>query len=126
LREGGIVLDGPALLPQSGDGIGDRDRAFELLDRSIDQRAVRPRTAVRDVEVVAPGFGLEAGRPVSRDAVAEAAVGAPELAAGAGFLRQLPSRPAPPPRPPITPPPRARAPRRCGGRRCWRDSCRRP
>ena len=64
IREGRIVLEGPALLPQSGDGIGDRDRAFELLDRAIDQRAVRPRTAVRDVEVIAAGFGLEAGGPV--------------------------------------------------------------
>src|SRR5215471_6682366 len=112
---GGAVREGPALLPQSGDRIGDRDRAFELLDRSIDQRAVRPRTAVRDVEVIAPGFGLEAGRTVRRDAVAEAAVGAPELAAGAGLLWKL----AVPPRTlnqnaHFKPPPRARAPRRCG------------
>ena len=44
---------------------------------------------MRDVEMIAPGLGLETGRAVGGDAVAEAAVGAPELAAGAGFLRQL-------------------------------------
>src|SRR5262249_11714149 len=89
IREGRIVLEGPALLPQSGDRIGDRDRAFELLDRAIDQRAMCPWAAIRDVEVIAPRFGLEPGRPIRRDAVPEAAVRALELAAGAGFLRQL-------------------------------------
>ena len=44
---------------------------------------------MRHVEVVASRLGLESRRPVSRDAVAEAAVGAPELAVGSGFLRQL-------------------------------------
>src|SRR5262249_15993041 len=44
VREGRIVLEGPAL--------------------AIDQRAVRPRTTVCDVEVIAPGFGLEAGRTI--------------------------------------------------------------
>src|SRR5262249_31577047 len=92
-----------------------------------DQRAVRPRTAVRDVEVIAPGFGIEAGRTIRRDAVAEPAVRAPELAAGAGLLWKL----AVPPRTldqnaHFKPPPRARAPRRCGWRRCWRVSCYRP
>ena len=42
-----------------------------------------------DVEVIAPGFGLEAGRTVRRDAVAKAAVGAAKLAAGAGLLWKL-------------------------------------
>ena len=63
--------------------------SLELLERAVDQRAVRPRAAVRDIEVIAPGLGLEAGRAVGRDAVAEAAVGALEFAARAGFLRQL-------------------------------------
>src|SRR5215510_13888022 len=85
----GVFVEHPALLPQSGDRIGDRDRAFEVLDRAIDQCAMCPWAAMRDVEVVAPGLGLEAGRTIRRDAVAEAAVGAPELAARAGFLRQL-------------------------------------
>src|SRR5262249_23105139 len=71
VREGGIVVEHPALLPQSGDRIGDRDRAFELLDRPIDQRAWRPRRAVGAVEVVAPGLGLEAGRTI-REVFAQA------------------------------------------------------
>jgi hypothetical protein len=41
------------------------------------------------------GLGLEAGRAVRRDTVAEAAIGAAELATGAGFLGKL----AIPPRP---------------------------
>src|SRR5262249_35752618 len=87
--EGRIVIEHPALLLQSGDRIVDRDRAFELLDRPIDQREVRQRPAGRDGEVIAPGLGLDAGRTVRCDAVAEAAVGAAKLAASAGLLRQL-------------------------------------
>src|SRR5947207_11102396 len=86
---GRVVAVGPALQSQSRKRIGDGDRIVELLERAIDQRAVCPRTAVRDVEVIAPGLGLEAGRAVRRDAVAEAAVGAAELAAGASFLGKL-------------------------------------
>jgi hypothetical protein len=48
---------------------------------------------VGNVEVIAPGLGLEAGRAIRRDAIAEAAVGAAELAAGAGFLGKLPVLP---------------------------------
>src|SRR5262249_62336087 len=87
--------EGPALRAQPRHGIGDGDGAVELLERAVDQRAVRPRTAVGDVEVVASGLRLEAGGAVGGDAVAEAAVGALELAAGAGLLRQLPVPPRP-------------------------------
>src|SRR5262245_12316201 len=89
VREVGVVGEGPALLPQPRHRIGDRDRAGELLDRTVDQSAVRPRAAVGDVEMIASGLGLESGRAVRRDAVAEAAVGAAKVAAAAGFLRQL-------------------------------------
>src|SRR5262245_21665543 len=89
IRVVGVVGEGPALLPQSRDRIGDRDRAGEVLDRTVDQGAVRPRAAVGDVEVIASGLGLASGRAVRRDAVAHAAGGAAEVAAAAGFLRQL-------------------------------------
>ena len=46
----------PALLLQARDRVGDRDGAVELLERAIDQRAVRPRAAVRDIEVIAAGL----------------------------------------------------------------------
>src|SRR5262249_58910504 len=65
------------------------DRALELLERAVDQGAVRPRAGMRDVEMVARRLRLEAGGAVRRDAVAEAAVGALELAGLAGLLRQL-------------------------------------
>src|SRR5262252_4746871 len=44
---------------------------------------------MRDVEMIARRLGREAGGAVRRDAVAEAAVDALELAALAGLLRQL-------------------------------------
>src|SRR5262249_50466413 len=62
---------------------------FELLDRAVDQGAVRPRAIVCDIKVVASRFGLEAGGAVGGDAVAEAAVDALELAVGRIFDRQL-------------------------------------
>ncbi len=44
---------------------------------------------MRDIEVVAPGLGLEAGRAVSGDAVAELTVGAQKLACLAGLGGKL-------------------------------------
>ncbi len=100
--------------------------SVELLERAVDQRAVRPRAAVRDIEMIAPGLGLEAGRAVGGDAVAEAAVGALELAGRCRFpaaarRRSICRRSSTP----IRPPPRAPAPRRCGSPRYWRGSARR-
>ena len=133
----GIVLEGPALLLQAGDRVGDRDRAVELLQRAIDQRAVRPRAAVRDIEVIAAGLGLEAGRAVGGDAAAEDAVGALELAGLAGLLRQFAVAPLAVDQTPmtyprcrvvhmpnliaITPLRHGRAPPPGGSPRCWRD-----
>ncbi len=70
--------------------VGDRkiDHAFQPLQGPEDERAVRPRTRVRDVEVVASRLRLEpalAGGPgsaVGRDPVAEGAVRALEPASG--------------------------------------------
>src|SRR5262249_44727440 len=84
-----IVLEGPALVLEPRYRVGDRDRAVQFLQRAVDQRAVRPRAAVRDVEVIAAGLRLVAGRTVGRDAVAELALGAAKVAFSAGFLRQL-------------------------------------
>src|SRR5262249_14005900 len=89
IRKRGIALECPALLLETRDGVGDRDRLLELLQRAIDQGAMRPRAAVRDVEVVAARLGLEAGRAVGRDAIAKPAVGAAELADAADFLGKL-------------------------------------
>jgi hypothetical protein len=44
---------------------------------------------VRDIEVIATGLGLEAGRAVGRDAVAKPAIGATEVSDAAGLLREL-------------------------------------
>ncbi len=44
---------------------------------------------MRDIEVIAPGLGLEAGRAVGGDAIAEAAIGAAKFAGLAGLLDQL-------------------------------------
>ncbi len=75
-----VLLERPALLTDAGHRIGDADRAFELLDRAVDEGAMRPRAVMRDVEVIAAGLRLETGRAVGGDAVAEAAVDALELA----------------------------------------------
>ena len=84
-----VAFERPAVLLEAGDRIGDGNEALELLDRAIDQRAMRPRAAVRDIKMIAAGLGLEARRAVRGDAVAEHAVHALELAGLAGFLRQF-------------------------------------
>jgi hypothetical protein len=61
IGKGRIVFEGPALLPQSGNGIGDADRVAEFFQCAKDLRAVRPRAGVGDIEMIAAGFGLEAG-----------------------------------------------------------------
>src|SRR5262249_35880508 len=84
-----VLLVHPALVLQPRDRIGDRDRALELLERAIDQGAMRPRARMRDVEVIAVRLGRKPRRAVRRDAVAKAAVDALELARLSGLLRQL-------------------------------------
>ncbi len=84
-----VAFERPAVLLEAGDRIGDGNQSLELLDRAIDQRAMRPRAAVRDIKMIAAGLGLEARRAVRGDAIAEHAVDALELAGLAGFLRQL-------------------------------------
>ena len=54
---------------------------------------MRPRAAVRDIEMIAAGLGLEPRRAVRGDAIAEHAVDAFELAGLAGLLRELAVRP---------------------------------
>ena len=85
----GALLERPAVIARMGNRGGDADRAVELLDREVMQRAMRPRAVVRDIEMIAPGLGLVAGRAVGRDAVAEDAFGAVEFAGLAGFRRKL-------------------------------------
>src|SRR6201981_3565616 len=64
IGKSGITLECPALLLEAGNGIGDGDGTFELLERAIDQGSMRPRAAVRDIKVVASGFGLKARRAI--------------------------------------------------------------
>ena len=89
IRERRIVVEGPPLLLETRNCIGDRDRAFELLQCAVDQGAMSPWAAVGNVEVIAPCLCLETRRTVRRNALAEPAVGAAEFAGAAGFLRQL-------------------------------------
>jgi hypothetical protein len=55
-----VAFEGPAVLLETGDRIGDGNQSIELLDRAIDQRAMRPRAAMRDIKMIAAGLGLEA------------------------------------------------------------------
>jgi hypothetical protein len=48
-----------------------------------------PRAAVRDIKVIAAGFGLESRRAVCGNAIAENAFGSLELACLASFLCQF-------------------------------------
>jgi hypothetical protein len=89
IRKSRIVLEGPAVGLEARNCVSDRDQAVALLKRPIDQGAVRPRATVRDIEMVAARLGLESGRTVGRDAVAEPAVGAAELSEAAGLLREV-------------------------------------
>ena len=84
-----VVGEGPALIPKPGDRVGDGDRAFQFLERAVDQGAVRPRAAVRHIEVIAAGLRLESRRTVGADAVAEPALGSAERAVLADLLRQF-------------------------------------
>ena len=61
------------------------DRAFELFKLAEDQRAVRPGTVARDIEIVASRLGPESRRTVRRDPVSELAVRALKPAGGVGF-----------------------------------------
>src|SRR5207248_11067575 len=56
-----------------------------------DDRAVRPGTGERDVEMVAPRLRTESGRAVSRDAIADRVLLADERAARTRFRRKLSS-----------------------------------
>ena len=84
-----IGLVGPALRAHAGNRVRDRDGVIELLEHTEHHRAMRPRTVVRDIEVIAPGLGLEAGRTVGGDAVAKQAVDALERAALAELGRRI-------------------------------------
>src|SRR5271170_3784513 len=89
IRECGIAVEGPALLLEARNGIGNGDCAFELLQRTVDQRAMGPGTTVGNMEMIPPGLCLETRGAVRRDAVAERAVGAAEFAGTADFLGKL-------------------------------------
>ena len=89
IRIARIAREGPSLLLEPRHRVGHRDDVFELLERAIDQRPVRPGAAVRYIEMVAAGLGFEARRTVGADAVAKNAVGPLELSAFPGLLRQL-------------------------------------
>ena len=52
-------------------GVGDGDDAIEVLERAEQLGAVRPRAADRGIQVIARRLGLEAGRAVGGDEVAE-------------------------------------------------------
>ncbi|MDT4885346.1 hypothetical protein FQZ97_1215710 [compost metagenome] len=55
-----LALEFPTLRQHQRIDDRDRDQLLELLQLAEDQRAVGPGAGKRDVEVVAPGFGLEA------------------------------------------------------------------
>ena len=93
IRIARVAREGPPVLLEPRNRISDRDDAFELLERAIDQRAVRPGAAVRHIEMIAAGFGFESRRTVGADAAAKSAIGALELSGLTGLFRQLAVRP---------------------------------
>jgi hypothetical protein len=70
LRKVRVTPEQPALLADARQCIRN-DRAFELFERAEGQRAVRPGTIVRDIEMVASRLGLESRRTVRGDPVTE-------------------------------------------------------
>src|ERR1700723_2991806 len=84
-----IVLERPALFAQARNGDGDADDAGELLESEKNLCAVRPRAGIGDIEVIASGLGRKAGRTVGRDAVAEHAVHALEIAGLADLVDRI-------------------------------------
>src|SRR5690606_23532856 len=82
-----LLEEGPAVLAHEMMHDRYRDQVVELLQLAEDERAVRPGTGQRDVEMVAPGLGLEAAfaaRPrcaVARHPVAELRCGSLEAPA---------------------------------------------
>src|SRR5262249_51574514 len=90
-----LDIEAPKLPFQARNCVSDGDQAVELLEHAIDQGAVRPRAAVRDVKVIAPGLSLEPGRPIGSNAAAKSAVGAAKFSAAAGLLRKLLVAPSP-------------------------------
>jgi hypothetical protein len=62
----------------------ERNRRFEALQRAHQDSAVRPRAGRRGDQLIAPRFGLEAGRAVARDPIAEHRIRPQELPAAAG------------------------------------------
>ena len=85
----GIVLERPAFLAQARYSNRYADGAGKFLQSQIDLRAMRPRAGIGHVEVIAPGFGFEAGRAVGGDPVAENTVDPLEITGAASFLRQI-------------------------------------
>lgn len=94
---GGAVAapEGPALIAHEMIDDGDTDHVVERLQRSQDQRAMRPWARQRHVEMIAPRFGREAAfaartrRAIGGDEIAEARDGALETAAGRGGVVPL-------------------------------------
>jgi hypothetical protein len=71
LRKVRVTPEQPALLADARQCIRNGDRAFELFKRAEGQRALRPGTIVRDIEMVASRLGLESRRTVRGDPVTE-------------------------------------------------------
>src|SRR5690606_35818944 len=95
VASGAIALaEGPAVRPHVMVDDRDGDHVFEPLEGARDQRAVRPRAGIGDVEVIAAWLGGKAartsrsGRAVGGHPVAKARILAPE--ASAAFLGIIP------------------------------------
>src|SRR5690606_32034297 len=50
-------VEGPALLGQAGQGVGNRDQAFEILEHPIGERSRSPWAEIGDPEVIAARLG---------------------------------------------------------------------
>src|SRR5207248_3333423 len=86
----------PALRPEERLDQGQRDDVIQALELAEDDRAVRPRTGERDVEVIAPRLGRKAAvargpwASVRRHPVAEQGRSAHEAAAAQSRFLVLP------------------------------------
>jgi len=84
------ILEFPAVFQHQRIDDRQRDQVFEPFQLAEDQRAMRPGAGERDIEMIAPGLGLEAafarraGRAFGGHPVAELRLGAFEMAGG-GF-----------------------------------------
>ena len=89
------IAENPAVRAHVRVHRGERDRPLQALERPEDHGPVRPWARERDIQMVAPGFGAQAGRAVRGHPVAKYGLGADELAprlAGiAGYILPAPS-----------------------------------